>query len=77
VNYSHRLTAVGFLDGAYAGVSLEAARIGDTAFGPQREKSRYGFAVYLAMDTPLGPVYLALGRGNDRRHAAYFYLGEP
>jgi NTE family protein len=77
VNYSHRLTNVGFLDGAYAGVSLEAARIGDTAFGPQRDKSRHGFAVYLAMDTPLGPVYLAVGRGNDRRHAAYFYLGQP
>ena len=77
VNYSHRLTNVGFLEGAYAGVSLEAARIGDTAFGPQREKSRYGFAVYLAMDTPLGPVYLALGRGDHRRHAAYFYLGQP
>ena len=77
VNYSHRLTNVGFLDGAYAGVSLEAARIGDTVFGPQREKSRYGFAIYLAMDTPLGPVYLALGRGDNRRHAAYFYLGQP
>lgn len=77
VNYSHRLTSVGFLDGAYAGVSLEAARIGDTAFGPQRNKGRFGLAIYLAMDTPLGPVYLALGRGDHRRHAAYFYLGQP
>jgi NTE family protein len=77
VNYSHRLTAVGFLDGAYAGLSLEAARIGETAFGPQRDKGRYGLAIYLAMDTPLGPVYLALGRGDSRRHAAYFYLGQP
>lgn len=77
VNYSHQLTSVGFLDGAYAGVSLEAARIGDTAFGPQRNKSRFGLAIYLAMDTPLGPVYLALGRGDHRRHAAYFYLGQP
>lgn len=77
LNYSHRLTNVGFLDGAYAGVSLEAARIGDAAFGPQREKSRFGLALYIAMDTPLGPVYVAVGRGDNRRHAAYFYLGQP
>ena len=51
--------------------------VGDTAFGPQHEKSRCGFAIHLTMDTPLSPVYLALERGDNRRHAACFYLGQP
>jgi NTE family protein len=77
VVYNYRLATAGFLDGAYAGVSLEAGRIGERVYGAGRAESRYGSSVYVAFDTPLGPVYLAYGRADNRRQALYFFLGQP
>lgn len=34
-------------------------------------------AVFLAADTPVGPVYLGLGRASGGRSALYLYLGMP
>ena len=36
-----------------------------------------GNAVFLAVDTPIGPVYLGHGRAGTGEHATYFYLGLP
>ncbi len=75
--YSYRLAKAGFFDGAYAGVSLESGRIGDTITGTGRDRNRFGSSVYVAFDTALGPLYLAYGRGDGNRQALYFFLGQP
>jgi NTE family protein len=75
--YNYRVSAPGLLDGAYVGVSLEAGRIGDSVAGATRSSLRRGNALYFAFDTPLGPVYLAYGRGDGGNQAAYFFLGQP
>ncbi len=73
--YALRIAGPGFLDGAYVGVSAEAGRIGDTA--GRGVVTRHGNAIYLNVDTLLGPVYLAYGRASSQRDAFYFFLGRP
>ena len=75
--YNYRVSQPGLLDGAYVGVSLEAGRIGDAVAGAERSSLRRGAALYFAFDTPLGPVYLAYGRGDGKNQAVYFFLGQP
>jgi len=61
----------------YVGASMEAGRIGDLAFGPERDRLRRGRSLYFALDTPVGPVYLAWGVADGGNRAAYLYLGQP
>jgi NTE family protein len=75
--YNYRVSAPGLLDGAYVGLSYEAGRIGDSVTGANRSGLRRGAALYFAFDTPLGPVYLAYGRGDGRRQSVYFFVGQP
>jgi NTE family protein len=77
VIYNYRLANAGFLDGAFAGLSLETGRIGEKVTGPNRAETRFGSSIYVAFDTPLGPVYLAYGRADKGRQAMYFFLGQP
>jgi NTE family protein len=77
INYNYRLAQADLFDGAYIGISLEAGRIGESAFGPSRTSLRRGGSIYFAFDSPLGPVYLAYGHADGGRQAAYFFLGRP
>lgn len=74
--YTRRIAAPGLLDGVYLGISAEAGRINENALAEARGTLR-SHALFLAADTPLGPVYLAYGRGKAGHSAAYFYLGLP
>jgi NTE family protein len=75
--YTYRVSAPGLLDGAYLGTSVEAGRIGDAVTGSERSSARYGSSVFFALDSPLGPVYLAYGHGDGKNQAVYFFLGRP
>jgi NTE family protein len=75
--YNYRVTAPGLLDGAYLGVSMEVGRIGDGVTGAGSAATRYGNALYFAFDTPVGPMYIAYGRGDHNNQSAYFFLGRP
>lgn len=75
--YNYRLQRPGFLDGMYAGASLEYGRIGDEVFGPGRSRLRRGNALYFALDTPIGPFYLGYGVGDGGKRSAYLFLGQP
>ena len=75
--YNYRLTTPGLFDGAHVGASIEAGRIGESAFGSSRSRLRRGASIYVAFDTPIGPIYLALGQGDGGSRAAYFFLGPP
>jgi NTE family protein len=66
----------GFLDvPAYLGVSLEAGNVwqhrGDASFGGTRKDA----SVFLGLDTPIGPVYLATGFEDGGGEAFYLFLG--
>jgi NTE family protein len=75
--YYHKLTKAVLTEGVYAGASLEAGRIG----GPLVPGSPTGMqgagSVFLAADTPLGPVYLGYGIGEGDNRSVYFFLGRP
>jgi len=75
--YNYRVSAPGLLDGAYVGVSLESGRIGAQVTGTDRATARWGSSLYFAFDSPIGPVYIAYGRGDGRNQAVYFYVGQP
>jgi NTE family protein len=75
--YNYRVSAPGLLDGAYVGASIEYGRIGDGLTGADRAPMHRGASVYFAFDTPVGPVYLAYGRGDGGNQSAYFFLGRP
>lgn len=77
VIYSYRITAPGFFDGTYFGVSAEAGRISDLNSSPGYDRLRHGYSAYVALDTLLGPAYFAVGVNSDGKGAAYFFLGQP
>lgn len=75
--YNYRLSLPGLLAGAFVGASAEYGRIGDSVSSGPDTQVRRGLSVYASIDTPLGPVYGAFGRGDDGSKAVYFYLGQP
>jgi NTE family protein len=75
--YTLRTARAGFLDGAYFGVSAEIGRIGDSVGSPFTSRTVRGLALYVAVDTPLGPAYLGYGRASGSRNAFYLVLGQP
>ena len=75
--YNYRIAGPGFLEGVSLGLSTEAGRIGDLGSGSNAARTRYGNAVYLAVDTPLGPIYLGYGRSSSANQALYLFLGLP
>lgn len=62
---------------AYAGVTLEAGNVwsfeDDIAF----DDLRYAGSVFVGAETPLGPVYFAIGHSDGGDTGVYFYLGNP
>jgi NTE family protein len=76
VVYNYRLSGPGFFDGMYVGASMEFGRIGESTVG-SGERMRRGNALYFAVDSPLGPIYIAYGRADGGRQAAYLFLGQP
>ena len=75
--YTLRTTRVGFFDGAYLGVSAEIGRVSDAVGGQATSRTVRGLALYVAVDTPLGPAYLGYGRASGARNALYLVLGQP
>ena len=59
----------------YLGGSLEAGNVWATR-GEVREL-KTAASIFLGADTPLGPFYLAYGRGTGGATAVYMFLGRP
>jgi len=74
--YHYRLGDGGqFVKGYYAGGSLEAGNVTDRINGPATSGVIWGSALFLAADTVLGPLYLAVGFAEGGSYAVYLYLG--
>jgi NTE family protein len=65
------------LEGVYAGFSLEAGKVGKPLVPGSPTGTLYSGSLFLALDSPVGPVYLAYGRADDGSSSAYLYLGRP
>ncbi|MFN9123953.1 MAG: esterase, partial [bacterium] len=77
VTYLNQLIKRGLLEGAYVGASLEAGKIRGAQFAESPSGLLVSGSLFVAMDTVLGPVYLAWGRARDGNSSFYLYLGRP
>lgn len=60
----------------YAGFSLESGNTWESDESLSYSSVKYSGTLYVAADTLLGPLYLALGSSVDGEISAYLYLGE-
>jgi NTE family protein len=73
--YQHRLARQSLLEGMYIGLSVEAGQIREPVVAGNRTDMLTGGSIFLAMDTILGPVYIAYGIAEGGSESAYFLLG--
>jgi len=59
------------------GVALEAGKVAHPYTRQVREGLLTSVAVYLGGETPVGPVFLGIGRGNGGSVNAYLLIGAP
>jgi NTE family protein len=73
--YMNRLFKLPLLEGVYGGLTLEAANLGTPLVRKGIQGNVASGGAFLAIDTPLGPAYLAYGHALDGNQNVYFYLG--
>jgi NTE family protein len=76
LTYMNQLFKMPLLEGVYGGASIEGARLGDPLIPTGIQGNVASGSLFLAVDTPLGPAYLAYGRTYDGNSNFYFYLGK-
>jgi NTE family protein len=76
MSYSRRLNEVE-LAPVYAGISLEAGNTWDRQSQIGFDNLVYAGSLFLGVDTPIGPLFLAWGRANTSENTFYLYLGNP
>ncbi|NNJ77695.1 MAG: BamA/TamA family outer membrane protein [Xanthomonadales bacterium] len=62
---------------AFAGATIEAGNVWDDSDSIAVDDLRYSGSLFVGAQTPLGPVYVAVGYSDSHDFAAYFYLGNP
>jgi NTE family protein len=76
ISYMNQLLKLPLLEGVYVGGSLEAARLGNPLVPTGIQGNVASASLFFALDTPLGPAYLAYGHTHDGNSNFYFYLGK-
>jgi NTE family protein len=76
LTYMNQLLKMPLLEGVYFGASLEGARLGRPLIPTGIQGNVASASLFLAVDTPLGPAYLAYGHTYDGNSNVYFYLGK-
>ncbi len=77
LGYNYKLWNVPLLEGMYAGVSAEVGDYGRPLVPGNPSGMLYSGSVFLALDSPVGPIYLGYGVGSGGNQSAYFFLGRP
>ncbi len=75
--YYHKLARFTLLEGMYGGFSLEAGRIGKPLVPGGPEGLLKSGSLFLGVDSPVGPLYVGIGRAADGNSSAYLFLGRP
>ena len=73
--YYRKLVRQTLLEGVYAGMSLEAGKLGASPISSTPKGVIKAGSVYLGFDTYLGPVYLGYGRASTGASSFYLFLG--
>ena len=76
LTYMNQLFKMPLLEGVYGGLQVEAARLGSPLVPTGIQGNVASGSLFLAVDTPLGPAYLAYGHTADGNSNFYFYLGK-
>jgi NTE family protein len=71
-----RLNDIDFIP-AYAGVTLETGNVWLNRDAIGLDDLRYSGSLFVGAETPIGPVYLAVGHSDNGDTTAYFYVGNP
>ena len=71
-----KLNEITFLP-AYAGITLETGNAWEFSDSIGLDDLRYASSLFIGAETPLGPVYLAVGYNDLDQGAVYFYVGNP
>ena len=75
--YTYKLVDQKVFNGVHAGFSAEGGRMSKPLLSDQPNRFIASGALFLAVDSPLGPFYLAWGRSSDGASSAYMFLGRP
>lgn len=75
--YGRRLANVPMLSGLFGGFSLEAGRVGDPLLPGASAATMAAASLFVATQTPLGPIYVGLGQARGGQRALYLHLGIP
>jgi NTE family protein len=75
--YYYKLVDTRIFEGMYVGGSLEAGRMDEPLVPGSPTGLLKSAAVFMGLDTPVGPLYLGYGRAADGNSAAYLFLGRP
>ena len=73
--YYRKLVRQTLLEGVYAGLSVEAGKLGNSAIASTPKGVIKAGSVYLGFDTYLGPVYLGYGQSSTGARSFYLFLG--
>jgi NTE family protein len=82
LGYRTKLAEIPLFEGMYFGAALEAARA-KPIIPVWNDKPLTGAvtipagALYLGVDSPIGPLYLGFGYSNRNNSAVYLFLGRP
>jgi NTE family protein len=74
--YYRRLNNLDLLR-AYAGGTLEAGNVWDYSAQIGLDDLRYSASIFIGAETPIGPIYFALGHHENGDNTVYFYVGNP
>jgi NTE family protein len=61
----------------YAGATLETGNTWNNSSEIGFNNLRYSGSIFVGADTPIGPIYLAVGHSDNGENAVYFYVGNP
>jgi NTE family protein len=75
--YYRRILQGTLFEGAYGGFSLEAGKVDEPLIPGNPDGDLWSASLFVAVDTPIGPVYLAYGRAAAGLGSFYFFLGRP
>jgi len=74
LGYYRRITDIQFLQ-TYVGTSLEVGNVWQDSKNASFGNTITAGSVFLGVDTPIGPLYLAYGRAEAGNYSFYIYLG--
>ena len=75
--YYYKLVDYQMFDGLYSGISLELGRMGNPLVRANPDDLLTSGAVFLATDSPIGPLYLGYGLADEGYGSLYLFLGLP